>query len=142
MLQKFKLLSTLAEQAVPAAKVLSVLHGSPIQEHLDLGNLAKTNLPQHLMFLHHLSARQAGTLQISWVASAFICRCMVLDEITPWISQGPFLNVMDVMLFLEIVERIHKVCSSLSSTASLHCTTDCYVKPHCVIHITIFKSLM
>jgi len=67
---------------------------------------------------------------------------MVLDETSPWISQGPFLNVMDVMLFLEIVERIHKVCSSLSSTVSLHRTTDCYVKPHFVIHITILISLM
>jgi hypothetical protein len=66
MLQKFKLHSTLAEQAVPGHTVNrtleSVLHGSPIQEHSDLGNLAKTSLPQHLMFLHHLPARQAGTL--------------------------------------------------------------------------------
>jgi len=77
MLQKFKLISTLAEQPVPVAKVLSVLQGSPIQDHLDLGYLAKTNLPQHLMFLHHLPPRQAGKLQISCVASAFICQYLM-----------------------------------------------------------------
>lgn len=97
--------SILTKWTCRSSKTLSVsLHDCPTQEHTDLGHLSKRQrLTSASDVYAPLASRPSmntanllGYLLQPLFASSW---CRVLDETSPWISKGAFLNVKDAMLF-------------------------------------------